>query len=940
MKIYLCKRKTTLIVLLLLFTNFPIKGYTKPTENDTEAQVIKKSNTSHEIESSSIPDKTISSTVITKKVAVLFMTFDFVGSTPVSINPISDIQTNYMVKIIEYWSDVTGGKIQLDAVYSENSNPAAWIPVLSDCPIPNGPSTPCDELGSPEGVINFVNYAVSKNEDRFNFPDYEIIFIWTSALPEDLVVFTDSPSNSIPIRTDDPPGTIQPMVSIVPEGDPDYDPHEEIWSIGAEAIGHNLGLSHTHGSLQKRSKYELMANGRPSGLSIYSLEEGEWFETSRQLIVNPGYDYESIEVIPRNLNEINEDEMQSIKVPRADRNSGTYYYLEVIQQQDEDSFSPMSGVLLYLVTPNDHTFLLRDINSHTNKTVLTDGGLEDILYSTDPAKDGFNETIYEIEDDPSSAKLYTISINITGGDPSTGAYFIDISYVYFTEDVLRPDLMISAWGAPLYESKDIWVDNDENGWGQYAFSDLYLTADYPEVDDINMLVVNVTNCGKAPAHDLRVNFWDRGLSAGVTWGYNPIGVNDTINLLNPNFSVNVTFPWTPANLYGLSADPNTGIIDLRGRGTCLYVNVEPDEDEASASLWNNGGTDPLNAPTFDLRTQENVHYIFDPSVVIPPIPNTVASPNINTELPYEYQEHLLKAGHTIDSLADTLSIKHDVLVSMLVPRKITFAIGNPFPSKEEILVTFVNPNGHWYLPYNQSGSVIDKLYTLDSGEDENISLWLMPVPVGADVGTPLIGHIVVLHAENITVTNYTTIQGQIQKENNLESTFQYKEIAISPFGGISIDGRLLYRSLIQINSKYDASEEKINVSGSLSLTGISGIDIGNILPNAAYSAKLVNIKISTATSGYLIEEIVPIKDNTGEFSFTFPAIEGMEYSIFAVYAGSDKIAPSKSREIEIQATYTAGTNWILSVSIIAIIIIGVVYRYGRKKPKYDELSLK
>ena len=74
--------------------------------------------------------------------------------------------------------------------------------------------------------------------------------------------------------------------------------------------------------------------------------------------------------------------------------------------------------------------------------------------------------------------------------------------------VLKPDPWIKAWAAPPWESEDIWIDSQKNGWDTYAYTDGMHNpegnGDRPWLDQDNRIWFRIRNRGSVDAANVRV----------------------------------------------------------------------------------------------------------------------------------------------------------------------------------------------------------------------------------------------------------------------------------------------------------------------------------------------------------------------------------------------------------------------------------------------------
>ena len=161
-------------------------------------------------------------------------------------------------------------------------------------------------------------------------------------------------------------------------------------------------------------------------------------------------------------------------------------------------------------------------------------GEEVILYEF---PDGNGDIRVKILEVIGNAKPYVYKVRATWGRP--GSWF---------------DLMINKWGAPPWESTDIWIDSEENGWDIYEHHDAGLNpnvagnpvgnGDRPWVGHENIVYARIWNKGDIPQNNVRVDFETvkpPGMSAGYPFD------TDYIDIPAGGFAI-ARGKWTPLNV--------------------------------------------------------------------------------------------------------------------------------------------------------------------------------------------------------------------------------------------------------------------------------------------------------------------------------------------------------------------------------------------------------
>lgn len=91
----------------------------------------------------------------------------------------------------------------------------------------------------------------------------------------------------------------------------------------------------------------------------------------------------------------------------------------------------------------------------------------------------------------------------------------------------KPDPAITPWGAPPWESPDIWIDSEKNGWATYRYTDgsgnPVGNGDDAWINHANRVYVRIHNLGPGVATNVRVQVFSNdppGLGdAGPNWVY-------------------------------------------------------------------------------------------------------------------------------------------------------------------------------------------------------------------------------------------------------------------------------------------------------------------------------------------------------------------------------------------------------------------------------------
>jgi hypothetical protein len=186
-------------------------------------------------------------------------------------------------------------------------------------------------------------------------------------------------------------------------------------------------------------------------------------------------------------------------------------------------------------------------------------------------------------------------ILLFGGPVTTGNNFTDQSYgplkieVTGTSPTLNVkttwgpdpyyDLVINPWNPPPWESKDIWIDSEANGWDSYEYSNAsqnpnitgnpVRNGDRPWVGRDNRFYARVYNTGSTDAANVNVSFYvntPQGVGASGNWS---LLTKETIPLVQAGSYAVVNSIWRP----------NTS----NATHTCLRAVIEHQADELNAN---------------------------------------------------------------------------------------------------------------------------------------------------------------------------------------------------------------------------------------------------------------------------------------------------------------------------------------------------------------------
>lgn len=194
---------------------------------------------------------------------------------------------------------------------------------------------------------------------------------------------------------------------------------------------------------------------------------------------------------------------QVIRIPFDGSASFIGYMVENRRQVNGDERLPSQGVLLSAIDHSGnaaiHAFVLEDPSEPLD---LDQAPLEVGETFTDTARDLSVEVLSQNGDD--------YDVRVRYSPPATTF-----------------DPAITPWGAPPWETPDIWVDSERNMFGTYLYTDgsgdPVGNGDDAWVDHVNRVYVRVHNLGTGAASNVRVQIYSNsppGMGdAGPNWAY-------------------------------------------------------------------------------------------------------------------------------------------------------------------------------------------------------------------------------------------------------------------------------------------------------------------------------------------------------------------------------------------------------------------------------------
>lgn len=177
---------------------------------------------------------------------------------------------------------------------------------------------------------------------------------------------------------------------------------------------------------------------------------------------------------------------QLIKVPFSNATPFNGLVVENRQAINGDEQLPASGVLLSTVNESPNVWY----------------GYRDIVIEDPSAPGDLNQAPLGAGQSYAEAE-YGINIDVVSQVGTD--YDVRVRYQMPTS---RADPAITPWGAPPYETPDIWIDSDKNGWDVYRYKDAAGNpigqGDDAWVNHQNRVYVRIRNLGTQAASNVRV----------------------------------------------------------------------------------------------------------------------------------------------------------------------------------------------------------------------------------------------------------------------------------------------------------------------------------------------------------------------------------------------------------------------------------------------------
>jgi M6 family metalloprotease-like protein len=379
------------------------------------------------------------------------------------------------------------------------------------------------------------------------------------------------------------------------------EPYDAGAAVAAHEIGHQLDVQ-THYSdfrwagvgRESITPWDVMGKSpfQRHFLGWAKADRG-WLGSARVATVAPGSGLTTVRLKP--LEAAKTIGTQLVKVPFT-MAPGPFVGLAVEnrQQTDGDEPLPKAGVLLSLI--DEHPEVVY--------------GMKGIVLATEPTQNlalaalGVGGSYHDAE------RSITVSVaSQTGSD-----YDVQVDY---PSPPLAPDAFIRPWGAPPWETPDIWIDSEKNGWDTYRYTDdsgqPVGNGDDAWVNHANRVYARVHNAGPGVASDVRVQMYVNS----------PPGMGDA----GPNWDYlgTIVFPSIAA---GADAQDFVSWTPTEGTHTCIRAVIDSDPNELT---------------TANNRAQENVTH-FDTSAGSPFDPVTLEAHVFNPFKAEDTEAYILVSG--------------------------------------------------------------------------------------------------------------------------------------------------------------------------------------------------------------------------------------------------------------------------------------------------------
>ncbi|MCG8488246.1 MAG: hypothetical protein MI756_12320 [Chromatiales bacterium] len=289
-------------------------------------------------------------------------------------------------------------------------------------------------------------------------------------------------------------------------------PYDEAAAVVAHELGHHLDVKTHYGTIGwfPGGPRDVITPWDVMGLSPFRNHFHGWAKLERQWTPAAGVQT----VMPPDTADVDTTITLSasetaggtdlIRIPITDGPVFTGYTVENRRLINGDENLPQAGVLISFVDENPNTI---------RKAIVLD----------DPGSPGdLNQAALEVGDSyTDAARNLTITYVSQSGDDA------DVRIQYLLPPALPPNPQITPWGSPPWETVDIWLDSEKNGWGTYRYTDgsgnPVGNGDDAWVDHDNRVYFRVSNGGTGIASNVHVQVYANeppGMGdSGADWRY-------------------------------------------------------------------------------------------------------------------------------------------------------------------------------------------------------------------------------------------------------------------------------------------------------------------------------------------------------------------------------------------------------------------------------------
>lgn len=381
-------------------------------------------------------------------------------------------------------------------------------------------------------------------------------------------------------------------------------PYDFIASAIAHELGHNLGVLVHYGGIvlggdETRTlvtPWSIMGEtfAHTKHFFAYSKENRDWFDggVAKTVPIPDGTDIdETHDIVPHSIiAPLASDQAHLVKVPIQEGGPFAGYLIESRKDQNHD----------WLTEPG---VIISFVDERIGGVPVPYLVMEDPDF---PDDENLNRAAYEVGDRFEDSGR-GIAIEVVTSNSGTSW---DVRVERDSSINLRPDPSIQRWGAPPWETPDIWIDSEKNGYGTYAYLDasgnpegngdrpFFVPGGNAGPGEGNKVYFRISNDSDADATNVGVSvFWGvpRADSADINW--NRIGWT-VLPLVPGKDSVVSWVGWAPQT----------------SKHTCLRVEIQDDPFEDTT--YNNVAQE--NIWDFETKQSSPWHMISETVSVVNP----------------------------------------------------------------------------------------------------------------------------------------------------------------------------------------------------------------------------------------------------------------------------------------------------------------------------------